>query len=70
MPKPFSLTLTLETVTPLFLGGADPRGAPVSFAARGYHSANAGAAAAGRAGGRSGATKPATSAGCGKSLAV
>lgn len=22
------LTLTLETVTPLFLGGADPRGAP------------------------------------------
>ncbi len=23
-----SLTVTLETVTPLFLGGADPRGAP------------------------------------------
>ncbi|MGQ9600679.1 MAG: RAMP superfamily CRISPR-associated protein, partial [Anaerolineae bacterium] len=22
------LTVTLETVTPLFLGGADPRGAP------------------------------------------
>lgn len=23
-----TLTVTLETVTPLFLGGADPRGAP------------------------------------------
>lgn len=25
---PSELKLTLETVTPLFLGGADPRGAP------------------------------------------
>ncbi len=24
----FQLSVTLETVTPLFLGGADPRGAP------------------------------------------
>jgi len=28
MEKPKTLTVTLETVTPLFLGGADPRGAP------------------------------------------
>lgn len=28
MAKPLSLTVTLETVTPLFLGGANPRGAP------------------------------------------
>jgi CRISPR-associated protein Cmr1 len=28
MDKSGSLTITLETVTPLFLGGADPRGAP------------------------------------------
>lgn len=28
MSKPLSLTVTLETVTPLFLGGADPRAAP------------------------------------------
>ena len=28
MEKPKTLTVTLETVTPLFLGGADPRGTP------------------------------------------
>ena len=28
MEKCRSLTVTLETVTPPFLGGADPRGAP------------------------------------------
>lgn len=28
MAKMLKLTVTLETVTPLFLGGADPRGEP------------------------------------------